>query len=406
MEKTSYLGTLQGHTLAIPKKHLQAYQQQEAQQSEMIAKELEARAAMWRDDSPKQTKIQKKKVPYTCKAVKVRLPTGKTKDYYSFANGEGEEDGEDSHEIINDAKIIGTVAIIDIKGFIQREGRHDDYVEYWGWSIWNKLGTEDVREILMILGKDPRIKAVVLNISSGGGMVDGTEALANDIYDFLRIYKKKVYASIQGYAMSAAYWIASGADYIYLSENTTIVGSIGTMITIYDDAGFLERMGVREINIYAPLSTEKNAAYEEALGGQFQKMQEYLAAQNNVFVDGVLKGRRKKIGIPADIKAESLTPENAPMQLMGSEYVGKFGISAGLADGVKNLNDVIAIAAEKSATEAPIELLPNTMIVRGSLETNSPGAKADTNKTGQETSEPQELQTLKLTKLKNFTTIC
>lgn len=400
MEKTSYLGALQGNTLAIPKKHLQAYQQQEMQQSEMTAKELEARAAMWRDDSPKQKKIQNKKVPYICKAIKVKLPTGKIKDYYSFANGDEEEQEEDRHEIINDTKIIGTVAIIDIKGFIHREGRHDDYVEYWGWNIWNRLGTEDVRAILAILGNDPRIKAVVLNISSGGGMVDGTEALANDIYDFLRIYKKKVYASVQGYAMSAAYWIASGADYIYLSENTTIVGSIGTMITIYNDAGFLERMGVREINIYAPLSTEKNAAYDEALAGQFQKMQEYLSAQNNVFVYGVLKGRRKKIGIPADIKAENLTPENAPMQLMGSEYVGKSAIAAGLADGVKSLNDVITMAAEKSATEAPIELLPNTMIIRASSQTDT--SKADTNKLGQKTGEPQKFQPIILTKLKNL----
>lgn len=61
MEKTSYLGALQGNTLAIPKKHLQAYQQQELQQSEMTAKELEARAAMWRDDSPKQKKYKIKK---------------------------------------------------------------------------------------------------------------------------------------------------------------------------------------------------------------------------------------------------------------------------------------------------------------------------------------------------------
>lgn len=87
-------------------------------------------------------------MPYICKAIKVKLPTGKIKDYYSFANGDEEEQEEDRHEIINDTKIIGTVAIIDIKGFIHREGRHDDYVEYWGWNIWNRLGTEDVRAIL------------------------------------------------------------------------------------------------------------------------------------------------------------------------------------------------------------------------------------------------------------------
>lgn len=129
-------------------------------------------------------------------------------------------------------------------------------------------------------------------------------------------------------------------------------------------------------------------------------MQEYLSAQNNVFVDGVLKGRRKKIGIPADIKAENLTPENAPMQLMGSEYVGKSAIAAGLADGVKSLNDVITMAAEKSATEAPIELLPNTMIIRASSQTDT--SKADTNKLGQKTGEPQKFQPIILTKLKNL----
>lgn len=349
------------HALAITADYLHAYKRQELTQRDM-SEHVKEMSAMWRtewEDKDKKNKAGTKKIEPYCKGIKIKLPKGEYKSYYDFiADGKEQE-----YEIIESNRIIGSVAIIDITDFITRKGYYA-YAEYWDWQRWHYLGTEDIRELLKMLGKDPRIKAVVLNVSSGGGMVDGTESLANDVYDFVRLYKKKIYATVQGCAMSAAYWIVSGADYIYLSEKTTKVGSIGTMVSLIDDSVFLKQIGYRIININAPLSTQKNAAYKSALAGNTQMMEQQLAQMNNVFVDGVLKGRRKKIGIPAEIKAENLNVDNAPLQLMGKEYIGAGAILAGLADDIKTLDETIDLAAKKSATEVEQPIINSPIILR------------------------------------------
>ena len=96
---------------------------------------------------------------------------------------------------------------------------------------------------------DPAVKAIVLSIDSPGGTVDGTDNLANAI--FAARGKKPIVALGDGTLASAAYWIASGADQIFASDNSAKIGSIGVVATHEDYSRAEENAGVKVTEITA-----------------------------------------------------------------------------------------------------------------------------------------------------------
>src|SRR5690606_30628288 len=106
------------------------------------------------------------------------------------------------------------VALIDISGVIADTGGYG--------------GSGDPRTIVGFLRQaetDPRVKAVVVRINSGGG----SPAAAEEIYDAIRRIRsrgKPVVASMGDVAAAAAYYIAAAADRI-VAHRITTPGSIG-----------------------------------------------------------------------------------------------------------------------------------------------------------------------------------
>lgn len=109
----------------------------------------------------------------------------------------------------------------------------------------------------------------VLSIDSGGGEATNIETVARMIRQEL---KKPVVAHFNGYACSAAYYIAAAADEIYASEPTDIAGSIGVMITFADFRKFWEEKGVKIHEVYAEESKLKNEDIREALEENYDKL--------------------------------------------------------------------------------------------------------------------------------------
>ena len=256
----------------------------------------------------------KKIMPY--KSSKKRNPMPNM-DGYIYTDGESEE--EDEPKVTPQG-----IAVVYIKGMLHKD------------SDYCTKGTTEINAELLELGASPNIKGVVLCIDSGGGQVAGTEQLADTIYNFKRNFGKRVEAVVDT-AGSAAYWLASGCDKIYLSGLTSSVGSIGTMATLANVDEAMALAGIRVFNIYATLSYNKNKEYDEALAGRTELMQtDVLDKLNTVFLAAVIRGRYRNT-----LKAEELTIENTPEQLTGKLYFGKDAINIGLADGVATLQQAL-----------------------------------------------------------------
>lgn len=89
---------------------------------------------------------------------------------------------------------------------------------------------------------DPKIKAVVLNIDSGGGMLTGTPEAADALARLAKV--KPLVTFTDSLMASAAYWVGCQATAI-VSTKSAHVGSIGVFINFADYSRLLENLGIK-----------------------------------------------------------------------------------------------------------------------------------------------------------------
>ena len=87
---------------------------------------------------------------------------------------------------------------------------------------YDSISSENIIEAINQANKDQNIKAIIVEIDSGGGSAVAGEEIANAV----KISQKPVVAYIRGQGDSAAYWAISSASQIFASKNSD-VGSIG-----------------------------------------------------------------------------------------------------------------------------------------------------------------------------------
>jgi protease-4 len=128
------------------------------------------------------------------------------------------------------------VAIIDVEGLIVNArssslfGSGDNPVSLF-------------RERLDAAADDPRVKAVVLRINSPGGAVTASDIMYQDLCRFRHETGKPVIACMMDVAASGGYYLAMGCDRVY-AHPTTVTGSIGVIMSLYNASGLFGMLGV------------------------------------------------------------------------------------------------------------------------------------------------------------------
>jgi signal peptide peptidase SppA len=102
------------------------------------------------------------------------------------------------------------------------------------------VDSQDVARDVAEAEADPRVKAILFDIDSPGGMVTGTAELA----DLVAAAKKPTAAFTDGMMASAAYWIGSATGAVYATRSAQL-GSIGVYLPVMDMKGYYEQMGVK-----------------------------------------------------------------------------------------------------------------------------------------------------------------
>lgn len=175
---------------------------------------------------------------------------------------------------------------------------------------------------------NPRIKAVVLRVDSGGGTATAGEEMSTYLKDF----SKPVVVSSASMNASAAYEISSQADYIFTAK-TTAIGSIGTAMQVTDLSGLLDKLGISIDNITS--SDSKDSSYgtrplSEEERAYYQNMVDQI---NETFIATVAEGR----GMSVD-EVRSLAT--------GLTFTGMEAVENGIADEIGTKEDAVAKAAE------------------------------------------------------------
>ncbi len=91
--------------------------------------------------------------------------------------------------------------------------------------------------------KDPMVKAVILRLNSPGGTVAASELMHDEITHFRRS-GKPIVAVMMDVAASGAYYIACACDEI-IAQPSTVTGSIGVIMQMFDVSGTMSLIGVQ-----------------------------------------------------------------------------------------------------------------------------------------------------------------
>jgi len=119
---------------------------------------------------------------------------------------------------------------------------------YVGWSF--ATGYDALQCQFAQAFADPDVKAIVLDIDSGGGAVSGCFDLVDWIASAKSAAKKPVVAILSESACSAAYAIASVADSISVPR-TGYIGSVGVVMLHADFSKMYEDFGITLTYIHA-----------------------------------------------------------------------------------------------------------------------------------------------------------
>jgi ClpP class serine protease len=249
-------------------------------------------------------------------------PTALERAFFPFFN----DDDDDQREY----DVEDGVATICIDGPIMQRG---------GW--WYE-GYDTILDKFDDALEDAEVEAVVLKINSPGGVCSGCFSAARSMIDLKKKAGKPVYAFADESAYSAAYALACVADEIYLPREGG-VGSVGVIGVLQDWTAFNERVGIKVAVITSgahkadghpdmPLKADVIARYQARvtqLGGYFAEL---VGASRGMTTEAVLA-----------LQADCL--------------YGDAAVAAGLANGVKSFEDVMALATGKAvdriATRGP-----------------------------------------------------
>jgi len=221
------------------------------------------------------------------------------------------------------------VAIIDIAGPLFK--RANIFQAISGASSY-AIMARDLQTAL----DDPAVRGIILNIDSPGGTVNGTDELATAVYNARG--QKQIIAYVSGQAASAAYWIASAADKIVLSD-ASIVGSIGIVAAIEDRKVADERRGVRTVEFVSSKAPGKRPDYDTDEGRA--QIQRHVDDLEKVFIATVARNR----GVDEDTVASDFGA--------GGVEVGANAVAKGMADAIGTFETVFAELTRGNSRRVP-----------------------------------------------------
>lgn len=235
---------------------------------------------------------------------------------------------DDVNAAVEDSNALGDqIAVYYCQGNIVSAASSSLYGS--GQEIVSKQVIKGLQE----LGDDDNIKAVVLRINSGGGEAYASEQLWRAVSMLNK--KKPVVVSMGGMTASGAYYMSMGARYV-MAQPTTLTGSIGIFGALPDWSDLMtQKLGFK----YDEVKTNRHSSYGTAGSTRHWTPEEIGILQANVNRGYALFRKRVADG-------RKLPIEQVEQIAQGRVWLGTDAKSIKLVDGLGNLNDAIAKAAQ------------------------------------------------------------
>jgi protease IV len=202
-------------------------------------------------------------------------------------------------------------AVVEIKGEI---------------SAGSDASAELVVSAMRSAFEDVGAQAVVLLINSPGGSPVQAGIINDEMVRLKAKHNKLVYAVVEETCASAAYYIAVGADQIFV-DKASVVGSIGVLMDGFGFTGLMDKLGVER----RLMTAGENKGFLDPFSPQTEKQRIFAQAVldqiHQQFILVVKEGRGKRL------KETSET-------FSGLFWTGQQAVQMGLADQLGNLDFV------------------------------------------------------------------
>jgi ClpP class serine protease len=252
------------------------------------------------------------------------------------------------------------VAVVPVLGVLT--ARSDWFTTLCGWTTYEGLAA-----IFDSATREPRVKAILMDVESPGGEAAGMIDISERILAARK--DKPVWAVANSYAFSAAYGIGGSAEKLFVPRLCQ-VGSIGAVCVHVDQSMSDKAMGLRYTAIFsgarkidgwdhAPLSDDARASMQAGIDHCRAEFAALVARQGRMTVDeamateaGVFHDQGAVSAKLADVVG---TFEDALRELSGGQSRGS---SAQLA----STKPEVAMATKPTANEKPAAEAPKAEV--------------------------------------------
>ncbi len=202
-------------------------------------------------------------------------------------------------------------AVVEIKGEIAAGG---------------EASSELIVSAMRAAFEDQGAQAVVLLINSPGGSPVQAGIINDEIIRLKTKHNKPVYAVVEETCASAAYYIAVGADKIFV-DKASIVGSIGVLMDGFGFTGLMDKLGVER----RLMTAGENKGFMDPFSPQSEKQRQFAQAMldqiHRQFIGVVKAGRGARL-------------KETPETFSGLFWTGQQAVEMGLADQLGSLDFV------------------------------------------------------------------
>jgi protease-4 len=199
---------------------------------------------------------------------------------------------------------------------------------------------------------DGKVSGVLLYVDSPGGGITASDVMHQAVVRFRREQGKPVVACLMDVAASGGYYVSVAADRI-IAHPTTITGSIGVMMPLYDASGLMSKIGIQDESMatgpFKDVGSPLKAKDEQEKAAERELLEGILTEMHERFVSVVAEGR-------------GMEPKQVRELADGRIFTGPQALAHGLIDEIGYESDAVA-AVEKLAGVREVHLVRYRRVV-------------------------------------------
>lgn len=195
--------------------------------------------------------------------------------------------------------------------------------------LFGITGYADFQEALLEAATDKSVKSLMLDVSSPGGAVEGVDEASDMLKQVAALKPVLTYAG--GNMLSAGYWLGSGGSR-RLASRTSMVGSIGVVVTHIERSRQLEKEGITPTII--------RTGKWKALGGPYEPLSDLAKAELEALAQDINQIFEARVATNLNVSQRQVHDKMG----QGRQFMGAKAQEIGLVDGIASFQEAFMTA--------------------------------------------------------------